>query len=138
MDLVVSSYHAGVNRHHPSYVFWGTGSGLDPKPVLLPTDSASGVMVADYNRDGHDDIFFVCHTTGGNHRTDSFLYWGSKAGFSAERRLPVPTRGVALGHSSRRGKRLRSIFPIRLRLLAVPFARDRPGREPELEGADAA
>ena len=94
LDLVVSSYHAGVNRHHPSYVFRGTGSGLDPEPVLLPTDSASGVMVADYNRDGHQDIFFVCHTKGGNHRTDSFLYWGSEAGYSAERRLLVPTRGV--------------------------------------------
>lgn len=94
LDLVVSSYHAGVNRHHPSYVFWGAESGLDPKPLLLPTDSASGVMVADYNRDGHDDIFFVCHTKGGNHRTDSFLYWGSEAGYSAKRRLPVPTRGV--------------------------------------------
>ena len=94
LDLVVSSYHAGVHRHHPSYVFWGTGSGLDPEPVLLPTDSASGVMVADYNRDGHQDIFFVCHTKGGNHRTDSFLYWGSEAGYSAERRLLVPTRGV--------------------------------------------
>ncbi len=94
LDLVVSSYHAGVNRHHPSYVFWGTESGLDPEPVLLPTDSASGVMVADYNRDGHQDIFFVCHTKGGNHRTDSFLYWGSEEGYTAERRLPVPTRGV--------------------------------------------
>ena len=94
LDLVVSSYHAGVNRRHPSYVFWGAESGLDPDPVLLPTDSASGVMVADYNRDGFEDIFFVCHTKGGNHRTDSFLYWGSEAGYSAERRLLVPTRGV--------------------------------------------
>lgn len=94
LDLVVSSYHAGVNRHHPSYVFWGTESGLDPDPLLLPTDSASGVMVADYNRDGHEDIFFVCHTKGGNHRTDSFLYWGSEAGYSPEKRLLVPARGV--------------------------------------------
>ena len=94
LDLVVSSYHAGVNRHHPSYVFWGAESGLDPTPVLLPTDSASGVMVADYNRDGHEDIFFVCHTKGGNHRTDSFLYWGSEEGYSAERRLLVPARGA--------------------------------------------
>ena len=31
LDLVVSSYHAGVNRHHPSYVFWGAESGLDPE-----------------------------------------------------------------------------------------------------------
>ncbi len=94
LDLVVSSYHAGVNRHHPSYVFWGNKSGLDPDPLLLPTDSASGVMVADYNRDGHEDIFFICHTKGGNHRTGSFLYWGSDAGYSADRRLLVPTRGV--------------------------------------------
>ena len=94
LDLVVSSYHAGIHRSHPSYLFWGTGSGLNPEPTLLPTDSGSGVIVADFNQDAQLDIFFVCHTKGGNHRTDSFLYWGEDGSFSADRRLDVPTRGV--------------------------------------------
>ena len=94
LDLVVSSYHAGIHRRHPSYIFWGTDSGLNPEPTQLPTDSASGVVVADFNQDAQLDIFFVCHTKGGNHRTDSFLYWGRDGEFAADRRLGVPTRGV--------------------------------------------
>ena len=63
---------------------------------MLPTNSASGVMVLDFNRDGHRDILFACHSKNGNHRTDSFLYWGSSDGFSTQRRSLLPSRGAHL------------------------------------------
>jgi hypothetical protein len=95
LDLVISSYHAGDHRNHPSYVYWGSAQGLSPNRVtLLPTESASGVLSADFNRDGWPDILFACHTDGTNHRCESFLYWGGNEGFSPGRRASLPSVGT--------------------------------------------
>jgi hypothetical protein len=95
LDLVISSYHAGDRRNHPSYVFWGSAQGLSKDRVtLLPTESASGVLSADFNQDGWPDILFACHTDGTNHRCESFLYWGGPDGFSTTRRNDVPSVGT--------------------------------------------
>jgi hypothetical protein len=95
LDLVISSYHAGNVRNHPSYIFWGSAKGFDPANVtMLPTESASLVVVADFNKDGWKDILFANHTDGANHRTNSFLYWGGKGGFSTDRRQLLPSVGV--------------------------------------------
>jgi hypothetical protein len=94
LDLVLTSYHAGTTRSHPSYVYWNGPAGFDPKRVLmLPTNSASGVFAADLDRDGFKELFFTCHSKDGNHRTDSFLYWGGPSGYSPERRSLVPGLG---------------------------------------------
>jgi len=95
LDLVVSSYHAGNYRNHPSYIFWGSAKGFDPSHMtLLPTLSASLVEIADFNKDGWKDIFVANHTSGSNHRTHSYLYWGGKGGFSPNHRLSLPSVGV--------------------------------------------
>lgn len=95
LDLVVSSYHAGNYRNHPSYIFWGSSKGLSPADMTkLPTLSASLLEIADFNKDGWKDIFVANHTSGSNHRTHSYLYWGGKGGFSPTRRLSLPSVGV--------------------------------------------
>jgi hypothetical protein len=95
LDLVISSYHAGNYRDHPSYIFWGSKKGFDPVHVtLLPTLSASLVQIADFKKDGWQDIFFANHISASNHQTDSYLYWGGKDGFSPARRLSLPGVGV--------------------------------------------
>lgn len=97
LDLVLTSYHAGYTRSHHSYIYWNTPQGFGAERVtMLPTNSASGVMVADFNRDGYKDILFACHSKDGNHRNDSFLYWGSPAGYSTERRSLLPGLGPHL------------------------------------------
>ena len=94
LDLTVSSYHAGETRSHPSYIYWNGINGFDPSKVtLIPTNSASGVLSADYNLDGFADLLFACHKLDGRHRTDSFLYFGSSKGFSIERRIHLPGLG---------------------------------------------
>lgn len=87
LDLVLTSYHAGSTRNAPSRIYWNGPQGFDSKQVtLLPTHSASGAMVADFNRDGWKDILITCHSYKGNHRNDSFLYWGSSTGYAADRK----------------------------------------------------
>ena len=94
LDMVLTSYHAGYTRSHPSTIYWNSSSGFDAsRATQLPTNSASGVYISDFDRDGHADIFFACHSKEGKHRNDSFLYWGSDAGFSTERRTLLPGLG---------------------------------------------
>lgn len=94
LDLVLTSFHAGETRNHPSYIYWNSAQGFDASRVtLLPTHSASGALAADFNHDSYPDILFVCHTLEGNHRNDSFLYWGGPQGYSPERRGLLPGLG---------------------------------------------
>lgn len=94
LDLVLTSFHAGETRNHPSYIYWSSAQGFDASRVtLLPTHSASGALAADFNHDSYPDILFVCHTLEGNHRNDSFLYWGGPQGYSPERRGLLPGLG---------------------------------------------
>src|SRR5262245_39747359 len=53
-------------------------------------------MIADFNRDGWRDILFTCHSYEGNHRNDSFLYWGGAGGYSPDRRALLPGIGPHL------------------------------------------
>jgi hypothetical protein len=112
LDLVLTSYHAGETRSHPSSIYWNSPQGFDASRVtLLQTNSASGVLAADFNRDGHPDLLFACHCLEGSHRNDSFLYWGSDAGYSSKRRTLLPGLGphfltvCDIGHVSDRSNR---------------------------------
>ena len=94
LDLVLSNYHAGYTRSEPSTIYWNHVSGFNPAGATrIPTNSGSGVLVNDFNQDGHADILFACHTKQGNHRNDSFLYWGSPRGYSPDRRDLLPGIG---------------------------------------------
>ncbi len=117
LDMVLTSYHAGYTRSYPSTIYWNSASGFDAsRTQQLPTNSASGVHINDFNRDGHADIVFACHSKDGNHRNDAFLYWGSKEGFSTDRRTELPVLGPHhmtsdAGHIYDRGDRYDYVSP---------------------------
>ena len=117
LDMVLTSYHAGYTRSHPSTIYWNSSNGFNAsRATQLPTNSASGVHVNDFDRNGHADILFACHSKEGNHRNDSFLYWGSQAGFSTERRTLLPGLGPHhltsdAGHVYDRGNRYDYVSP---------------------------
>ena len=118
LDLALTSYHAGSTRDNPSYIYWNRAGGFDPKAVArLETHSASGVLAADFDRDGRKDLFFTCHSRDGNHRTDSFLYLGTPAGFSSSRRSSIPGLGphfmtvLDIGNIYDRGERYGYVSP---------------------------
>ncbi|MBL9213893.1 MAG: VCBS repeat-containing protein [Opitutaceae bacterium] len=97
LDLAISSYHGGVHRQFPSYVYFQGPQGFTAENrILLPTNSASGVMTIDYNGDGWTDLLFANHHKDGSHRNDSYLYWGGPEGFSPDRRLELPAKGPHL------------------------------------------
>ena len=118
LDLVLTSYHAGHTRSHPSTIYWNSDQGFQPdRFTRLPTHSASGVLTADFDRNGYEDILFSCHSRDGNHRNQAFLYWGGPDGFSTERRGQLPVLGphflsvIDIGHIYDRGDRYDFISP---------------------------
>ena len=118
LDLVLTSYHAGHTRSHPSTIYWNSDQGFQPdRFTRLPTHSASGVLTADFDRNGYEDILFSCHSRDGNHRNQAFLYWGGPDGFSTERRSQLPVLGphflsvIDIGQIYDRGDRYDFISP---------------------------
>jgi hypothetical protein len=69
--------------------------------IAFDTHYAKDVVVADFNRDGLADVFFTNHMYAeegearfGTRLTSSYLYYGSKSGFSREHRQSLQTIGA--------------------------------------------
>lgn len=103
LDMVCPNYNTGSSRATLSRIYFGSPEGFSPeRSIKLPTSAGAGSQVADFNRDGYADVLFICHRSEGDpnqsgafgdHRTDSFLYWGGPNGFSASHRLGIPASG---------------------------------------------
>jgi hypothetical protein len=123
VDLLCSNYwHPSkpYGRDGISHVLLGGPDGYSSdRRISLPTTAGDGTLVSDFNFDGYNDILWFSHRRDGNfnnigrfneHVTDSFLYWGGPAGFSADRKLNILGRGVhfrkttdEIGHVYNRG-----------------------------------
>jgi hypothetical protein len=118
-DLVCPFYKGNGKRSSKSTILLGGNEGYDlENSIRLATDGATGSIVSDFNRDGHQDIFFFCHRHDGSygqigkfgdHHTNSKIYWGSSDGFDEKKFLEIPSVGVHydvgidLGHIVDRG-----------------------------------
>jgi hypothetical protein len=127
LDIAAPFYSDTGSRATRSKVYLGGADGFrDDRAILLPTNAGTGSQIADYNRDGWNDLLLLCHRSEGDanrvgalsdHVTPSFLYWGGPNGFSPERKLMLPGRGVHydsgvdLGHIADRGFRWDYVSP---------------------------
>lgn len=92
LDLVVASgtFHTDVSRAW----FGGPDGFSDDASVDLPTLAPEGVEVADFDHDGHPDVFFSNFYDLPELDVDSVLYPGSATGPDPARVVPVPTHGA--------------------------------------------
>jgi hypothetical protein len=106
LDLLCSNYWhpKPLGRDGFSHVLLGgpEGYSMDRK-ITFPTTGGDGTTVSDFNFDGYNDIFWASHRRDGDynkvqtfneHVTDSFLFWGSPAGFNPENKIKLPGRGM--------------------------------------------
>ncbi len=90
LDLIVGSYRDNLAEHHDTgtVMFWGSGEGFRPWDAQrLPGFTAVGHTVADFDGDGHLDLF-TPHYHGDVTRESMpcYLYWGGPEGFGTRRR----------------------------------------------------
>ncbi len=124
LDLVVANYSNGTWTEMDSYVYYGglKDRNYQRKPgewafypfrkrVSLPTYSAQGVAIGDFNRDGYPDIVFAFSPGFWEYRSrkeppPSRIYWNSATGFARENFTTIETRGatdVAVGDLNQDG-----------------------------------
>ena len=87
-DLVVANFRREFETEIDSYVYWGTEEGFNTEaPLLLPTNAAVQVFLADLNNDGRKEIVFC-----GANRVH--IYWNDRGRFSVKDRLTIETEGL--------------------------------------------
>ena len=102
LDLVFSNSFDSPKKTSQvnSYIYWGkSGKMFSTKDrTELPSQGAWGNTVADIDGDGHLDIIFSNYylwtVPTSSYQVNSYIYWGSSAGYSASRRHLLPTKGA--------------------------------------------
>jgi hypothetical protein len=97
LDIAIGNGHEHT-EDEDLYVYLNNGEDLDPlSRVALPAQGAIHGLVADLDRDGHNDLVVVNTAGGMTFRVDTFIYYGSAAGFSIERRRRLQAwRGMSV------------------------------------------
>ena len=77
LDLVFGNVHR--SKDAPSQIFWGSEAGFsDNRQRRLQSFGAMGVGVADFDRDGNEDVVLLNHLSGnGEIGLPTQIYWGN-------------------------------------------------------------
>ncbi len=97
-DLVLCEYYDGDDTVD-SYVYWGSASGdyTAGNRTTLRMNRSIDVEIADFDRDGNQDLVFATYYDG-DHTTNSFVYYGSPTGYSDSQRTSLRTYGAQAVH----------------------------------------
>lgn len=97
MQLTISMADLGKKSPEQlkAYIFLGSAKGFDAQgSIQLPSLQATDSCIADFNDDGFADIAIANSSNGQTPLVPSYVYWGSKDGFSADHRTDLPTQGA--------------------------------------------
>ena len=84
IDLFVGNGHAH-REQEDAYIYFNNGREIDPlRRVSIPTEGSTDGLVADFNRDGKNDL--VLANAADNNRGSSFVYYGKDDGLTVQHR----------------------------------------------------
>ena len=94
-DLVFTNNYDGSSYFQDSYIYWGSATGFSPaNRGTFPTVGGAEVQIADLDGDGYLDLAVANQQSSALvWEIDSYIYWGSAAGYSTLDRTPLPTTG---------------------------------------------
>lgn len=99
LDLIIGGHTPSPQGPPDSfvYIYWNGPEGIrEDRRTQLPANGVLTIAVADFNRDGHLDIFAGSYHDGRERDIDSYIYWGGPGGqFSARNRTPLRTHSVS-------------------------------------------
>ena len=94
-DIVFCNYHDGSSHQTSSYIYHGSSGRFSTSSRTdLPTQGCRGIVIEDLNSDGYTDLAFANQLDGSNYYTNSYVYWGTSAGWSTAYRDSLPTYGT--------------------------------------------
>ena len=83
LDLIIAGHTPSLQGPHDSfvYVYWNGPEGLrEDNRMQLPAQGVNALGVADFNNDGHLDLFVANYHDGRERDIHSFIYWGQEDG----------------------------------------------------------
>ncbi len=90
LDIVMPSGH-GHSEKENTYIYLNNGTDIDGRNrIELPGNGSRGGLVADFNKDGWNDLAVVNHSDSHYGNVDAWIYYGAKDGFTSERRTELP------------------------------------------------
>ena len=95
LDLVSPHYHGELSREQlPCYIFWGSTTGFAARNrTSLIVDSASEVVIADFNGDKRPDLAFAAHSIDPGHLLESPIFFNDGNRFASPKTQFLPAVG---------------------------------------------
>jgi Putative metal-binding motif/FG-GAP-like repeat len=94
-DILFASYYSGSSYSSTSYIYYGSSTGYSTaNRTALSTVGVWEAKVADLNHDGYLDIIFASYYSGTSYSSNSRVWWGAAAGFTAANGTNLPTYGA--------------------------------------------
>jgi hypothetical protein len=95
LDLVSPHYHGELSRESlPCYIFWGSANGFAARNrTSLIVDSASEVVIGDFNGDGRPDLAFAAHSIDPGHLLESPVFYNDGNRFAKPKVQYLPAVG---------------------------------------------
>ena len=94
LDIFATSYNNGRYRDLDTFVYYNDHGHFSYKnKQRLFNHSGCGCLAGDFNHDGYCDLLVVSHKDEGDHRTQSYVYYGGPSGLDMYNRTELPSSG---------------------------------------------
>jgi hypothetical protein len=100
LDVIMPAGH-GQTEKEDTYLYLNNGGDIDARNMVrVPANGSMDGIVRDFNKDGLNDLA-VCNGDNGIHqRTNTYVYYGTKEGYTAAKRVTLPSHdntGICAG-----------------------------------------